>query len=176
MLIVERAEIEAAVDLTVMAAAIERAYIAASAGDIELPPVGHIAFPEVDGDCHIKFGHRRGDPNFVIKVATGFPHQAAVGGPTGNGLSLVVSAETGSVRAVLHDEMMLTDIRTGLGGAIASRLLARDDASKLLIVGTGVQARRQIEAHVRRSCPSGRCRHGARRGGARRRRSSPGVR
>ena len=129
MRIVERAEIEAAVDLGKMAAAIESAFIAASAGEIELPPVGHITFPDVDGDCHIKYGHRRGDADFVIKVATGFPQQAAHGGPTGNGLLLVLSAQTGQVRAVLHDEMLLTDLRTGIGGAIASRVLARPDAA-----------------------------------------------
>ncbi len=148
MRIVERAEIEAAVDLGKMAAAIESAFIAASAGEIELPPVGHITFPDVDGDCHIKYGHRRGDADFVIKVATGFPQQAAHGGPTGNGLLLVLSAQTGQVRAVLHDEMLLTDLRTGIGGAIATRVLARPDAARVLVVGTGVQARRQIEAHV----------------------------
>ncbi|MGH1488141.1 MAG: ornithine cyclodeaminase family protein [Acidimicrobiales bacterium] len=148
MLVVGRREIEAVLDLGSIAPAIEQAFIAASAGEIELPPVGHITFPEVDGDCHIKFGHRRGDPDFVIKVAAGFPQQAASGAPTGNGLSLVVSAETGQIRAVLHDEMLLTDVRTGIGGAVATRLLARPDAVRLLVVGTGVQARHQIEAHV----------------------------
>ena len=59
--------------------------------------------------------------------------------PTGNGISIVISAKTGQVTDVLHDEMLLTDIRTGIGGAIASCLLARPDASRLLIVGTGVQ-------------------------------------
>ena len=148
MLVVGRSDIEAAVDLSAMAVEIEAAYVAASAGEVELPPVGHITFPEVDGDCHIKFGHRRGEPYFVIKVATGFPRQAAAGAATGNGLSLVMSATTGAVEAVMHDEMLLTDVRTGIGGAIATRLLARPDARRVLVVGTGVQARHQIEAHV----------------------------
>jgi len=39
-----------------------------------------------------------------------------------------MSAETGELKAVLHDEMLMTDIRTGLGGAIATRALARSDA------------------------------------------------
>ena len=43
--------------------------------------------------------------------------------------------------------MLLTDARTGLGGAIASRLLARKDARKFLIIGTGAQSRWQIESH-----------------------------
>lgn len=148
MLIVSRSEIEAAIDTRSLSADIEAAYVAMSAGEFELPPVGHLAFPAVRGDCHIKFGHRRGDGDFVIKVATGFPNQAALGEPVGNGVFLVMSATTGQVRAVLHDEMLLTDVRTAIGGAIASRRLGRADAQRLLIVGTGAQARRQLAAHL----------------------------
>ncbi len=84
----------------------------------------------------------------MIKVATGFPQNNAKGLPVGNGLVLVLSAKTGLVEAVLHYEMMLTDIRTGIGGAIASRALARSNSRTALVIGTGPQARRQIEAHA----------------------------
>lgn len=42
---------------------------------------------------------------------------------TGNGVVLVLSAETGQMEAILHDKTVLTDIRTGLGGAITIRTL-----------------------------------------------------
>lgn len=148
MISLNRAEIETLVDLPTAADAIEAAYRAASLGDVNLPPVGHITFPENGGDCHIKYGHVKDDRTFVIKVATGFPQNGQLGLHNGNGLVLVLSAETGTVEAMLHDEMMLTDIRTGLGGAIASRTLARSTSKHALIVGTGPQARRQIEAHA----------------------------
>lgn len=147
MITLTRPEIEALIDLPEAAEAIEEAYRAASDGRINLPPVGHITFPH-QADCHIKYGHMGGDPNFVIKIATGFPQNSARGLPSGNGLVLVLSAETGAVQAMLHDEMVLTDIRTGLGGAIASRALARPDSETALVIGTGSQARRQIEAHA----------------------------
>lgn len=148
MVILNRTEIEALIDLSEAAIAIEDAYRATSKGKINLPPVGHITFPTQGADCHIKYGHLIGAPHFTVKVATGFPNNAGNGLKTGNGLVLVLSAEDGTVKAVLHDEMVLTDIRTGLGGAISSRLLARNDSSSILIVGTGPQARRQIEAHA----------------------------
>lgn len=147
MISLTRTEIEALIDPLRAAEAIEAAYRAVSRGEVNLPPVGHIAFPESGADCHIKYGHIAGDPIFIIKVATGFPGNEAIGLPNGNGVVLALSAETGAVLAVLHDEMVMTDIRTGLGGAIASRLLARKGARRILIVGTGVQAHRQIEAH-----------------------------
>jgi len=130
-----------------MAKAVEEAYKSTSAGKVNLPPVGHITFPDLSADCHIKCGHLDGQANFVIKVATGFPLNSRKRQPTGNGLVLVMSASTGEVCAILHDQMLLTDVRTGLGSAIASRTLARTDARKFLIIGTGSQIRWQIEAH-----------------------------
>lgn len=143
-----RSEIEALIDYDQAAKAVEDAYRALSLGRVNNPAVGHIVFPEEDGDCHIKYGHIRGDEIFVIKIAAGFPRNNRFGLPNGNGLSVVLSAVTGEVRAVLHDEMRLTDIRTGLGGAIASRLLSRTNSHRIVIVGTGIQSRRQIEAHA----------------------------
>jgi ornithine cyclodeaminase len=147
MITLTRSEIEALIDFDAAAQAIKAAYVVTSLGQVNLPPVGHITFAQ-GADCHIKYGHMAGDANFVIKVATGFPENDAKGLPSGNGLVLVLSAVTGMVEAMLHDEMMLTDIRTGIGGAIASRALARADSRVALVVGTGPQARRQIEAHA----------------------------
>jgi ornithine cyclodeaminase len=148
MINLTRQEIEALINLPRAALMIEDAYRATSLGHVNLPPVGHIAFPEQYADCHIKYGHLKGARTFVIKVATGFPNNQVRGHQTGNGLVLVMSADKGQVEAVLHDEMVLTDIRTGLGGAIVSRLLARGDSERILVVGTGPQAQRQIEAHA----------------------------
>jgi len=148
MISLNRDEIEALIDHDLAAEAVAEAYRATSLGKVNLPPVGHIAFPDHAGDCHIKYGHVAGDPFFVIKIATGFPGNEALGQPNGNGLSVVMSAETGEVRALLHDEMVMTDIRTGIGGAIATKLLARKSSLKITVVGSGVQARRQIESHA----------------------------
>ena len=146
MISLTRNEIESLIDLPQTVQALEAAYLASSQGNFNLPPVGHIAFAN-GADCHIKYGHMKGDSVFVIKIATGFPQNSIHGLPSGNGLVLVLSAHTGQVEAMLHDEMVLTDIRTGLGGAIASRSLARRDSQNVLVAGTGEQARRQIEAH-----------------------------
>ncbi|MEM8979609.1 MAG: ornithine cyclodeaminase family protein [Pseudomonadota bacterium] len=148
MIILDRDQIEGLIDLENAGSAIAAAYVAASQGKVTLPPVGHITFPDLSADCHIKYGHQAGDPSFVIKVATGFPLNDQSGLPTGNGVSLVMSAQTGALEAVLHDEMVMTDIRTGLGGAIATRCLARPESKRILIVGTGPQALRQIESHL----------------------------
>ncbi len=148
MITLTRQEIEALIDRNLAADAIEAAYCAVSSNQVTLPPVGHIPFPGTDADCHIKAGYIHGDPIFVVKIATGFPSNEAQGLPNGNGVSVVLSAKTGAVRAILHDEMRMTDIRTGIGGAIASRLIAKPDSRKIGVVGTGIQAREQVLAHA----------------------------
>jgi len=147
MIILDREKIEDLIDYDKAVMAIQEAFIAVNNGGVNLPPVGHIAFDNQGADCHIKYGHILGQENFVIKVATGFPNNAQFNTPNNNGLSLVLSAKTGEVKAVLHDEAVMTDIRTGIAGAIASKVLAREDSKSVLIIGTGIQAQRQIEAH-----------------------------
>jgi ornithine cyclodeaminase len=59
---------------------------------------------------------------------------------------VLFSAKTGLVEAVLLDNGYLTDVRTAAAGAVAAKWLAREDASKVGIVGAGVQARLQLQA------------------------------
>ncbi|HAD28947.1 MAG TPA: ornithine cyclodeaminase family protein, partial [Rhodobacteraceae bacterium] len=63
--------------------------------------------------------------------------------PSSNGMMLAFSATTGETLAVLRDEGWLTDMRTAIGGALATRALARADATEVLIIGAGIQARLQ---------------------------------
>lgn len=111
-----------------------------------MPPVGYLGFPAHNGDCHIKFGHIADDPIFVVKIATGFYDNPAKGLPTTSGMMIALSAETGAVVAILRDEGWLTDLRTALAGAIATRAGMRADARRIGIVGAGTQARFQIRA------------------------------
>src|SRR5690606_29904258 len=80
------------------------------------------------------------------KIAAGFYDNPAKGLPSSTGIILAISAETGEVRAILNDEGYLTDLRTGIGGAVATLALARADAADVLIVGSGIQARYQSRA------------------------------
>ncbi|WP_426126033.1 ornithine cyclodeaminase family protein [Pararhizobium sp. PWRC1-1] len=152
MIILSRSEIEALIDLDSAHAAVQAAYIAASAGLATMPPVSYLAFPEKDGDCHIKYGHIAGDPTFVVKIAAGFYGNPSIGLPTSNGVMLAFSAQTGVLEAILLDEGFLTDLRTGLGGAIATRALCRPDARRVAIIGTGIQARWQVRC-LRQAMP-----------------------
>ena len=58
-------------------------------------------------------------------------------------MMLAFSATTGEPVAILRDEGWLTDMRTGIGGAIATKALASRNAERVLIIGSGIQARFQ---------------------------------
>jgi alanine dehydrogenase len=64
---------------------------------------------------------------------------------------LLLDPETGALRALL-DGRYITEARTAAVSAVSARYLAREDASKLAIIGSGVQARSHLEAlsHVRK--------------------------
>ncbi|WP_425085227.1 ornithine cyclodeaminase family protein [Ruegeria profundi] len=145
MIQLDKAQIQDRFDFPRAVDAIRAAYIAVAQGRVQSPPVTYLGFPEASGDCHVKSGHIEGDDIFVIKIATGFYDNPSKGLPSSNGMNLVFSAKTGAPLAFLQDEGWLTDIRTGIGGALATQALAVEGFEKVLIVGTGLQARHQAK-------------------------------
>lgn len=79
------------------------------------------------------------------KVVSVFPDNPASGLPAVSAVVLLLDASTGLPRALL-DGTALTALRTGAASGLATRLLARPDASVLAVFGAGAQARTQIEA------------------------------
>lgn len=142
MITLDLAAIKAHLDIDAAVAAIEQGYVDYSLGRADVPPVGYLAVP--DGECHIKYGHIQGGEFFVIKVATGFYGNTALGLTSSDGLMLVLSAKTGMVEAFLQDEGHLTNIRTAIGGMIAAKYLAPVEVSGIGIIGAGVQAELQL--------------------------------
>jgi ornithine cyclodeaminase len=145
MKILTKDEIVARFDAARAVRMIEEGFIASSRGQVQLPPVQNFQFAEVDSDCCIKSAHVVGAETFVVKVSTGFYRNPARGLPSNNGLMLAFSAQTGEPVALLQDEGWLTCVRTALAGQIVARLLAPENVEAIGIVGTGEQARLQLE-------------------------------
>lgn len=145
--VIDEATLRARVGLTREAmAAVEAAFAALGRGEVTMPPVLHLDLPESNAEMDVKTAYVRGLPAFALKVSTGFFDNPKRGLPSLSGLMVLISAETGRVEAVLLDNGYLTDVRTALAGAIAADRLARPDAKVAGIVGTGLQARLQLEA------------------------------
>lgn len=145
MIDIDRDDIQARFDFAIAADAIRAAFVASAKGQVQAPAITQLAFPEVEGDCCVKTGYITGSEGFVVKVSTGFYRNPARGLSSSNGMNMVFSAETGVPLAILRDEGWLTDIRTGIGGALATAALAPNGFQRVLIVGTGLQARHQAQ-------------------------------
>ncbi|MES0003107.1 hypothetical protein NKJ90_30815 [Mesorhizobium sp. M0051] len=63
-----------------------------------------------------------------------------------SGLMILFAARTGMVEAIHLDNGYLTDIRTAAAGAVAAKWLSRPESRVAGILGTGTQARLQLEA------------------------------
>jgi len=90
--------------------------------------------------------HRGGPaPLYGLKTVAIFPGNSARGLDSHQGFVALFDGETGETRAILNAGA-ITAVRTAAVSGVATRLLARDDASTLAILGAGIQARSHLEA------------------------------
>ena len=143
--VLELDEIKSLIDTPQLIQEIETGFVLYSEGKVTVPPVGFLHFDDPPGDVHIKYGFVSGDEYYVLKMASGFYDNPKLGLSTSDGLILVFSQKTGQLKLILLDECWLTDVRTAAAGAVAAKHLAPNSIHHIGIVGTGVQARMQLE-------------------------------
>ena len=143
VLLLRENEVRDALDAPSLIEALAKAFDAYSSGRAELPTVIHLDVPEAGGEIHVKAGHLHGAARYAVKVSSGF---YASDPPSVDGLVLVFDASTGALEALLLDHGYLTDARTGAAGGLAASLLARREIRDVGVVGTGLQARFQLDA------------------------------
>ena len=143
--VLELEEIKRQISVPDLIQATEDGFVLYSDGKVVVPPVGFLNFEDPPGDVHIKYGYVKGDDVYVLKIASGFYENAKLGVPFADGVLLVFSQKTGHIQVVLHDQCWLTDMRTAAAGAVAARHLAPSAVKAIGIVGTGTQARMQLE-------------------------------
>ena len=143
--IVEEPSLRSVVTPERAVAAMREAFAADGNGRTHVPPVINLDVPEARGEFHIKTARIAGVPHIAVKVASGFYDNPAKGLPSGSGLMAVFDAQTGLPAALLLDNGFLTDIRTGAAGAIAADYLARQSIATVGVIGSGIQARFQVQ-------------------------------
>lgn len=113
-------------------------------GKSSLP--GYINIPVGKHFIHYKAGYRIGSKYFVVKFSGGFWANAKEGLPVDYGYVIVHLAKTGEPIVMFQDLGAITDYRTAAAGALTSKLLARKNSTRVGVIGSGIQARLQIEA------------------------------
>jgi ornithine cyclodeaminase/alanine dehydrogenase-like protein (mu-crystallin family) len=97
------------------------------------------------GTARDRPGETTAPATFALKAICLMPGNPARGLDAHQGIVTLFDGETGVPSAIL-DASAITAIRTAAVSAVATRLLAREDARVLAILGAGVQARSHLEA------------------------------
>ena len=138
LLVLSRAEVEELLDLGQLLDALRDGFMALTAGEVTAPGRNELTMPEEAFLLGMPGRLREG--LMTVKVVTVFEshdpsHLATIG---------LYDQRTGACRAFM-DGTYITAIRTSAAAAVATDLLAREDARTLAIVGGGVQG----EHHLR---------------------------
>jgi ornithine cyclodeaminase/alanine dehydrogenase-like protein (mu-crystallin family) len=122
------------------------ALIALAAGEVHQPLRTIIRPPEAAGVMGLMPSYISGErAAFGLKAICVMPGNPAKGKDTHQGGVLLFSADTGELLAMINASA-ITSIRTAAVSAVATDLLAREDACDVAIIGTGVQARSHLAA------------------------------
>ena len=138
-------DIKPLIDKLSLIDAIESGFVLYSEGKTNVPPVGFLHFDNPPGDVHIKYGAVLDDDIYAVKIVSAFADNAKQDLPISDGLVLVFNQKTGKLKLVLQDRGWLTEMRTAAAGAVAAKHLAPKVVTQIGIVGTGIQARFQLE-------------------------------
>ena len=131
-----------------MAAAIagmKDAFAQLSAGTAHVPLRLRVSVPDPPGVSLIMPAYMQGSGDLAVKVVSVFNANPARGLPLIYGVVLALDPATGQPLALLEGGS-LTAIRTGAGAGAATDLLAPPECHTAAIIGSGVQARTQLEA------------------------------
>lgn len=125
---------------------VENGFTKLMENEVEMPPIMRVDLHDRNGEVDVKTAYVKGEEMFAIKVSSGFFDNYKLGLPSGNGLMVLISTETGVPEALLLDNGYLTEIRTAAAGAIAAKYLSNESLDAVGVIGAGSQARFQLRA------------------------------
>ena len=148
MLLLGRRDVEDLLDVDSLIDALAPAMADLSAGRASVPHRVGALVDEREGLLAAMPGYTPSAGALAAKLITLFPRNAGTQWPTHQGVIAVFDPDNGRPMALL-DGTAITAVRTGAGSALATRLLARENAETVAILGTGVQARSHARAVTR---------------------------
>jgi ornithine cyclodeaminase/alanine dehydrogenase-like protein (mu-crystallin family) len=144
--VLTQSEVEQLLDMPGCMDAMADVLEALDRGELFLP-LRMIAFPPGQSSAIGLMPAYRGGSNaaYALKTICLFPDNPSRGLDPHQGTVTLFSGETGELRALMNASA-ITAIRTAAVSGVATRLLAREDAQDLAIVGAGHQAHPHIAA------------------------------
>jgi ornithine cyclodeaminase len=146
LLVLNQSEIEELLPMSVCIDVMAEALSALTKGQVHLPLRMVVRPPESTGVMALMPAHIAGeDAALGVKVINVFNGNPAKGKDSRQGAVLLFDASTGEPLALMNASA-ITAIRTAAVSGVATRLLAREGAGDLAIIGSGVQARSHLAA------------------------------
>lgn len=140
-----RKEVESLLDMKGALKVVEEAFRQHGLKKVQMPPKLYLFFKKHNGDLRTMPAYLEEQDITGVKIVNVHPDNPKKGLPTVMALVILNSTETGAPIAVM-DGTYLTDMRTGAGGGVAVKYLARRNSKTVGFVGTGNQARTQLLA------------------------------
>ena len=146
VLILNHAEVEQLLPMSECISVMEAALTALARGQAQQPLRTIFKPPAIKGVMAMMpaFGGSQ-SPLFGLKAICVFPGNAAIGKDAHQGGVLLFDGRDGELLALVNASA-ITAIRTAAVSAVATRLLARETATELAIIGAGVQALTHLSA------------------------------
>ena len=143
--ILSAADVRRALPMAAAIAGMKDAFAQLSAGTAHVPLRLRVSVPDPPGVSLVMPAYMQGSGDLAVKVVSVFNANPARGLPLIYGVVLALDPATGQPLALLEGGS-LTAIRTGAGAGAATDLLALPECHTAAIIGSGVQARTQLEA------------------------------
>ncbi|RPJ83184.1 MAG: ornithine cyclodeaminase family protein, partial [Acidobacteria bacterium] len=145
ILILNRSEVRELLPMGECIDAMAGAFVALARGEAVLPLRPVMWLPEKVGALGMMPAYLAGIEAMGLKVVSVFPGNHGTEYPSHQGAVLLFEARHGQFLAVI-EAGEVTAIRTAAVSGLATRMLAREDAGDIAILGSGVEARSHLEA------------------------------
>lgn len=142
-LLLTQKEIKKILSLKECLSIVESSFRSYGRGKAILPPKLYVTLPQGMGDFRAMPAFLESPKRCGIKWVNVHPANRRRGLPTVMATIILNDPSTGFPLAIL-DGTYITKMRTGAGGAVAAKYLARKEATVLGLVGCGVQAETQL--------------------------------
>jgi ornithine cyclodeaminase len=116
-------------------------------GEVQSPSRSVHVYDDKGGTLMAMPAWRSGGDTVGIKILTVCPGNVALGLPAIDGIYVGFDLRTGTLRGLVEGTV-LTARRTAAVSALGARYLARPDARRLLVIGTGAVSSELPEAHT----------------------------
>ena len=145
VLIVNQAEVPRLLPMKECIDVMARAFASLARGEADMPVRQILWMAEKQGALGLMPAHLGGLAALGLKAVTFFPRNEGTDLDSHQGAVLLFETGRGRLLAII-DATSITSVRTAAVSGLATRLLAKPDASDLALVGSGVEARTHLEA------------------------------